>query len=459
LTQGRRHKPLRLLHIIPRFIGGGPERSLLAFAAEERRAGLENRHTVAVLDPPVSLPMLLAARKLGIVLVSRPDRDALSRLVEHADIVVIHFWNHPKLDNLLRRLALPPARVVLWSRVLGLHPPQVLTDEVARFGDLLLVTARRTLETDGAGAAMAGGVPVRHIPGIADMTRLAGFQPRPHEGTVVGYIGVVADTKMHPRFAEMSAAVRRDVDFVVCGGGGDEAVVTARFAALGAEQRLSMRGPVEDIRRELEGFDIFGYPLAADTYATSEKALQEAMWAGIPPVVFPHGGVRDLVADGDTGLVVASEGAYTAAIERLVDDTPLRRRLGARALRFAREAFDPARWVHELDAQLRGMMDAGRRTRATLGGAYDEAARNFVRSLGGLGPFADSLALAPGSPGRVAADARIAAASPILARGEGGVIHYANTYPDDPDLRRWARLIAGRHVVDTGSAARPGTGA
>ena len=51
---------LNVLHIIPRFVGGGPERSLLAFAAYERVAGTANRHVVAVLEPPVAPHMFLA---------------------------------------------------------------------------------------------------------------------------------------------------------------------------------------------------------------------------------------------------------------------------------------------------------------------------------------------------------------------------------------------------------------
>ena len=81
-----------------------------------------------------------------------------------------------------------------------------------------------------------------------------------------------------------------DARFVVCGGGGGETGLRRRFEALGMGARVDIRGAVEDIRVPLEEFDIFGYPLAEDTYATSEKALQEAMWVGVPPVVFAHGG-------------------------------------------------------------------------------------------------------------------------------------------------------------------------
>ena len=214
----------------------------------------------------------------------------------------------------------------------------------------------------------------------------------------------------------------------------------------GVGGRVDIRGPVENIRGALEEFDIFGYPLAEDSYATSEKALQEAMWVGVPPVVFSHGGVRCLVEHGRTGLVVATEEEYSRAIERLARDPALRARLGEEARRFAREAFEPARWSRALGQVLSAMMATPRRARQPLPGAGDGAAANFVRSLGDqAGPFAVSLAgPTKHAPERIAAaEKEIAAASPLLARGEGGVVHYRNAFPDDPHLRLWAGLLSG----------------
>jgi hypothetical protein len=287
------------------------------------------------------------------------------------------------------------------------------------------------------------------------MSRLDGFAPRQHDGTCVGYIGVVNETKMHPRFAEMSAAVRAPkIRFVVCGGGGGEADLRSRFSALGIAERVVIRGAVENIRAPLEEFDIFGYPLADDTYATSEKALQEAMWVGVPPVVFPHGGLRDLVEHERTGLVVTTEQEYSDGIGRLARDTVLRRRLGEEALRFARAEFEPARWSRVLNELLRTMMDEPLKTREPLPGAGDSAAANFVRSLGNqAGPFAIALAEPVEASGRrAAANEQIAAASALLANGEGGVAHYCNTFSDDPDLHFWATLIS--QAAATRRAAR-----
>jgi glycosyltransferase involved in cell wall biosynthesis len=142
----------------------------------------------------------------------------------------------------------------------------------------------------------------------------------------------------------MSAATTSvDLSFPVAGAGGGEGELRRQAEALGASGRFSFHGFQENIRTVLEGLDIFGYPLCRDTYANSEKSLQETMAVGIPPVVFPHGGVLGLVEDGITGRVVHSPEQYTSALVQLARDPAERQRLGAAARRFVRRAFDPRR--------------------------------------------------------------------------------------------------------------------
>jgi glycosyltransferase involved in cell wall biosynthesis len=443
----RESVPLDVLHIIPRFVGGGPERSILASVATERRTANANRHVVAVLDPPVSPHMFLAARRLRVELKIRPERMALAKLIADSDLLQLHFWNHPCLTSLLRDLTFPPARVMLWSHVLGIRAPQILTEDIGRFADYLILTTELSQESAGARHAREHGIPVACIPGLSDMGGLEDFTRRGRRGGIcVGYIGVVNYAKMHPRFAEMSAAVEvPDVRFVVCGGGGGEDELRRRFAAFGCADRVEVRGPVQNIREALEEFDIFGYPLAEDTYATSEKVLQEAMWVGIPPVVFPHGGVGRLVEHNQTGLVAHAEAEYSRAIEQLARDAALRQRLGEGARRYARAEFDPARWCRVANEIMRALMAKPRRCRSPLQGTEDSAAQNFVRSLGDqAAPFAVSFA-GPAEyslAGVAVAEREIAEVSTVVARGEGGVAHYRNSFIDDPHLRLWAGLIS-----------------
>jgi glycosyltransferase involved in cell wall biosynthesis len=437
---------LRILNIIPRMIGGGPERGLLALASEMSAIGDAPQRTVAVLDSPVSPKIFLAARRLRIKVVIRPDDENLRHLISRSDIVQIHYWNHPKLLALLCRMEFPKARVIVQAHVLGLTAPHVLTDAIGCFGDALILTSEASERSAGAQAAKAKGkLVVSHL-SVADMSRLERFERQPHDGCVVGYLGVINGTKMHPHFAKMAARVRSPaVKFLICGGGGGELALQCELDSLGLGEVSEILGPVEDIRSVLARMDIFGYPLSEQTSATSEKALQEAMWVGLPPVVFPHGGIRCLVENDVTGLIARTEAEYVTAIERLAGDANLRARLGAEAQRFARKHFNPRRWAAMTIDLLQEVSSWPLRHRTPLGG--NEGAAGFVAALGNLGgPFAISLAGDARELSSLeqieASDKAIAASHGALAHGEGGIIHYRNTFPGDPHLRLWSGLLA-----------------
>lgn len=447
---------MKLLHVIPRFIGGGPERHLLALAAAWQKTDVGIRQKVVVLDPPVSAPLLIKARRLGVEVLINPDLTTIRDAVQAADVVDISFWNHPRLYDLLRQ-ELPPSRWVLRSAVAGISLPQVLTAAVGRFSDRLVLSTAASLATAAVHEANLRGCPVESIPALADMTRLEGLRPRPHEGIRVGYLGQVEPTKMHPRFADLCLAVADgNVRFDVYGGGSWRGALEQQFDAAGASDRVFFHGQIEDIRRAFEEMDIFGYPLAPDTYATSEKTIQEAMWAGIPPVVLAGNGSTALVDHERTGLVCQSEADYPAAIRRLAGDDALRRRLGDAARGHARDHFDPDRNAARFGSIFRSVSEASRRSPLPFPGRDTSGARRFLEGLGPQGhAFGVSLAgaQAPSAGALAAADASIGQSSAVLANGEGGIVHYRNAYPEDPHLRLWCGLTS-LHAGNNASAER-----
>lgn len=425
-----------VLHLLPRCSGGGPERSLIA-AITEAPSTPSFRHHIVVLDGPIAPAMYIAARRARATVTASTDLVVLRDAAASADVLMVHYWNHPRLLATLAMLELPPSRVVVWAHVLGLHSPQVLTADLGKYADVLVLTTDVSRRSPAAGAAQH----VLTVPGIADMRRLDGFARRSHTGIEVGYVGVVNDAKMHPRFVEMSNCVKNpEVRFVVYGGGSGEESLRERINRLGATDRFTLAGYTDDIRTALETVDIFGYPLCAETYATSEKALQEAMWVGVPPVVFPHGGVADLVHHDETGLVVTTEAEYAAAVDRLAGDATLRARLGNHAREVARQRFRPAELAAAWTAAIHLAAGLPRRERAALH-AGGRGAELFVASLGALaGPFATASSSYPDV--RATAEGDIAQSAPGLVGGEGGIMHYRNTWPDDPFLRRWSGLVA-----------------
>jgi len=134
-------------------------------------------------------------------------------------------------------------------------------------------------------------------------------------------------------------------------GGGGEAwweALRAEFApALGT--RLRPSGPEFDpgkLAARYAGMDIFCYPSVAEHGETFGVAVAEAMAAGCAPVVSDLACFRDLIREGETGLVFDHAGSdaparLAANLARLLGDPGLRRDLAARAQAHAR-GFDYA---------------------------------------------------------------------------------------------------------------------
>lgn len=144
------------------------------------------------------------------------------------------------------------------------------------------------------------------------------------------------------------------------GGGGEmflEALAADFGPALG--HRLKFCDPVFDATKlatRYGAMDIFCYPSLAEKGETFGVAVAEAMAAGAAPVVSDLACFRELVRDGDTGLVFAhrapgAEQRLADALARLLSDAPFRRQLAKNAQTHVRR-YDFAESARTLLAQL-----------------------------------------------------------------------------------------------------------
>ena len=87
-------------------------------------------------------------------------------------------------------------------------------------------------------------------------------------------------------------------------------------------------------------------------------AVRESLAVGRPVVATDVGGNRELVRDGETGLLVPPDdaGALAAALERLLADPALASRLAENGARFVRENLTVERMVGETERLYREVL-------------------------------------------------------------------------------------------------------
>ena len=101
-------------------------------------------------------------------------------------------------------------------------------------------------------------------------------------------------------------------------------------------------------------YDAFIYTSA---YDGMPNVLLEAIGAGLPVIAPDVGGIREMIVDGETGLLLPSlsdgedmAAAYALAIQRLCSDPELRRRLAVNALRRLTERHSPAAFMEAMQS-------------------------------------------------------------------------------------------------------------
>jgi glycosyltransferase involved in cell wall biosynthesis len=128
---------------------------------------------------------------------------------------------------------------------------------------------------------------------------------------------------------------------LIVGEGPDRDAIQREIARLGLEDRVQLTGERSDVPELLAAADVF---VLSSTSEGLPLSVMEAMAAGLPVVASAVGGVAELVVDGETGLLVPAGDPteLTSALERVLLDRQLRRRLGAAGRARAEDAFDVA---------------------------------------------------------------------------------------------------------------------
>ncbi len=185
---------------------------------------------------------------------------------------------------------------------------------------------------------------------LADAGRVSDFDLRAAIGAAADEPVVLFAGRFEPRkgsglLCELvpELLARRALRFVVVGedlfgeAGGELSARCRKRQCEGALHLLGRR-PLSDVRAAMRQADVVLLP---SRWENAPYTVLEAMAAGAPLVVSRVGGIAEMVADRREALVAPDleVAAHLAAVERLLDDRELARRLGAAARARAEREF------------------------------------------------------------------------------------------------------------------------
>jgi glycosyltransferase involved in cell wall biosynthesis len=313
---------LRIVHLVARSQRRGAEIVAVELADELDRLGYSNR--VVALGPATSgghevgLMPLADSQGVGLVdLIVRVRRVRRLLADAPADVVLAHGGWAAQIAALAVRRAGP---VLVWQRIQG-FPSEVWQPlrqrwwrAVARRFDVV-VALTPDLEAEMHRLRFEG--PIWAIPNSRQPDRFLALDRaaatvalRAEVGArdgepLVGFVGHLVAVKRPERTLDVVDRLRArgcPVHLVVAGDGPLRASLEEEAKARGLEGAVSFLGHCRDVERVFGGVELA--LLTSETEGIPGVAI-EALMAGCPLVSFPVGGVRAVVDDGITGVVLA----------------------------------------------------------------------------------------------------------------------------------------------------------
>lgn len=215
---------------------------------------------------------------------------------------------------------------------------------------------------------------VRVIPNSVDVERfkpaseaekreIRGRLGLPERGMITAYTGRLVSYKGLAGLLRVWKALVEEGDpgllLLVGGGGLDmhncEEELRGFVRLQGMESAVTFAGEVENVEAYLQASDLFAFPSENEAFGIS---VIEAMATGLPVISSGVGGLRDILVDGQTGLVfpAGDEGALKEGIQRLLGDSDLRETLGRAGRAEALSRYSSDRVVEEYSTLFRAQL-------------------------------------------------------------------------------------------------------
>jgi len=334
---------MKVLHIAPH-VGGGVG-TVVSNMLRHFKTYSADSHYLICLDKLRSESLhFLTDSNIEYIDDASSKQTILLELLESADVVILHWWNHPLIasfvDVISNRCKL---RLVIWCHISGLNEPNIIPTQYIDLSDIFVFTS-----------PLSYGSP--NLKSLAQeqkskltwiwSTRGTEYIPLPSKASdnpnavSLLYLGNLD-------YAKLSDSFFRILNAVCCNGvhahiiGPQTDGFLRDLSRSSASDFITYHGFVtEQIKFELlHSADVFVYPLSKHHYGTCDQTLQEAMACGVVPVVFNNPMEKYMVDHGLTGFVADSEFEFIKLIKLLMKNQSIRGRMSRECKAFAKTIY------------------------------------------------------------------------------------------------------------------------
>ena len=351
---------MTILHVHTDLVGGGIERMMVTLATHTSAAG------VAICWCPASHPepapdTLRAITDSGVTLHRIPPPflspaypARLARLVAEIrpDVLHLHGATVGVIGSLVGRALRVPAIVYTEHLEHARHAPWLqhareLTCDwphhtvfvsgqsyrgAMQHAPLAVLACRASVIQNGIDLAPYVAPPIPE-----ERVRLRRALGLGAEDVAIGSVGLLWRAKGQEHLLRALARLQDVVVFLV-GSGADEKPLRDLAVDLGITGRVRFLGWRDDVRQLLQAVDLYVQPSLTEGLPL---AVVEAGAAGLPIVASDVGGIPEIITHGANGLLVppGDPQALAQAIQKLIEDPRMARRLGDAASQAAFERF------------------------------------------------------------------------------------------------------------------------
>ncbi len=437
---------LQVLHVTTH-MGGGVGKVLSSIVNYTKKNYRQYTHKILVLETPVKTQFINICKEEGVEIILLTDKKSIKKEMLKADIVQISWWHHPKMAEFLSDFPQIPIRLIIWSHVSGCNYP-AFPFEFAKIAHKTLFTTNYSFQNPYWSEQEREYVMknAEIIYGAGDFSLISKFKYVQHEDFNIGYIGTLNYSKLHPEFVKFCAEVNvSGMKFIMVGDTDNQQQIERDAEIYNLNDKIEFTGYINNVSKELQRFDVFGYPLNPFHFGTTENVLLEAMAAGIPVVVLNQGAEQHIVKHMETGLLADNVEHYGKLIRYLYENPNERKRIGENARAFVLNTFNLEKTVEKMNRVYDEVMETPKRTfefRTIFGKNPYEW---FLSCLGeDKKLFEDSINsdLIKDKEKLEQTESKISNCRHILREhSKSSINHFAQCFPGDEIVMYWKKLI------------------